>query len=57
MSENIERLRAQAQKCLLLAKDCTTPAVAKSLIALADDYLEHAAKLEARIATPPQLAA
>jgi hypothetical protein len=48
MSENIERLRAQAQKCLLLAKDCPTAAVVKSLIALADDYLEHAANLESK---------
>jgi hypothetical protein len=47
----IERLRAQAERCLRLAKECTTPSVSETLLALAAEYLERAAKL-ARPAQP-----
>jgi hypothetical protein len=52
MSENIERLTAQAEKCLRLAMNCPTASVAKSLMALADDYLERAANLQSEAQQP-----
>ena len=47
----VERLRAQAERCLRLAKECTAPSVSETLLALAAEYLERAAKL-ARPAQP-----
>jgi hypothetical protein len=41
----VERLRAQAERCLRLAKECSVPSVAETLLALAAEYLERAAKL------------
>ena len=41
----IERLRAQAERCLRLAKECPTQSVAETLLALAAEYLERAANL------------
>jgi molecular chaperone GrpE (heat shock protein) len=45
MFNDIDNLREQAARCMRLAKDCANPAVAESLLALAADYLERAAKL------------
>jgi hypothetical protein len=45
MFNNIDNLREQAARCMRLAKDCDNPAVAESLLDLAADYLERAAKL------------
>jgi hypothetical protein len=39
----VERLRAHAERCLRLSKDCATPSVAETLLALAAEYLERAA--------------
>jgi hypothetical protein len=44
MSESAQDLRAQAERCIRLAMECATPSVSESLIALASDYFERAAK-------------
>jgi hypothetical protein len=41
-----EELRECAERCRRLAVGVTTPGLAESLLALALDYLERAAKLE-----------
>ena len=43
---NAEELREQAERCRRLAAACVTPGLAESLMALAFDYLERAAKLD-----------
>jgi hypothetical protein len=43
--DNIYHLREQAARCMRLAKGCADSSVAESLMALAADYLERAAKL------------
>jgi hypothetical protein len=47
MSDNAEDLRFQAERCMRLAKDCSTPSVSEKLMALAAEYLERADGLSA----------
>ena len=54
MLDKIENLRAQAERCMRLAKGCPTPSVAEALLALAADYLERAANLASRPTTVQQ---
>jgi hypothetical protein len=54
MSESAQDLRAQAERCIRLAMECATPSVSESLIALASDYFERAARLAARPAAVQQ---
>jgi hypothetical protein len=48
MSESAQDLRAQAERCIRLAKECATPSVSESLKALAADYFERAARLSSK---------
>jgi hypothetical protein len=45
MSNDIDNLREQAARCARLAKDCANSGVTESLMVLAAEYLERAAKL------------
>jgi hypothetical protein len=47
MSESAQDLRAQGERCIRLAKECSTPSVSEKLMALAADYFERAARLAA----------
>jgi hypothetical protein len=42
MSESVAYLRAQAEKCIRLARACTTASVSESLTDLAAEYLQRA---------------
>jgi hypothetical protein len=48
MSESAQDLRAQAERCIRLAKECATPSVSESLMALAADYFERAGRLSSK---------
>jgi hypothetical protein len=47
MSESAQDLRAQAEHCIRMAKECPTPSISEKLMALAADYFERAARLAA----------
>ena len=48
MSESVEWLREQAERCLRLARAATTSDVAKTLRTLAAEYFDRATKLESQ---------
>jgi hypothetical protein len=56
MSEpiEIERLRANAERYLRLAKECPTPSLAETLLSLAAEYLERAAALDRKASVSQQ---
>ena len=54
MPDSAQDLRVQAERCIRLAKECATPSVSASLMALAADYFERAAGRSARPATAQQ---
>jgi hypothetical protein len=54
MPDSAQDLRAQAERCIRLAKECAAPSVSESLMALAADYFERAARLAARPAAVQQ---
>jgi hypothetical protein len=54
MSESAQDLRAQGERCIRLAKECPTPSVSESLMALAADYFERAARVAERPAAVQQ---
>jgi hypothetical protein len=43
MSDSAQDLRAEAERCMRLAKECSTPSVSERLMAVAAEYLERAA--------------
>jgi hypothetical protein len=47
MSDSVQWLREQAERCLRLARVCADTAIAESLKALAAEYFDRATKLEA----------
>jgi hypothetical protein len=49
MSDSVEYLREQAERCVRLAKGRTTDSISEALTALAAEYLERAASLAVRI--------
>jgi|SoiMethySBSTD1v2_1073268.scaffolds.fasta_scaffold5842725_1 hypothetical protein len=48
MPDGAQDLRAQGEHCIRLAKECPTPSVSESLMALAADYFERAARLSSK---------